>query len=312
MFCPPHCPVCATKLLVGRSLAWLHALVLRLAASDVPVLVLGRSGTGKECVAHAIHVCGPRASGPFVARNCAAIPADVAESELFGHAKGAFTGAVQDRAGVFEAAAGGTVLLDEIADMPASQQPKLLRVIQERRLTRVGASAEIGVTARIVCATNRDVAGAVASGDLREDLYFRIRAHTITLPPLAERPEDIPDLAAHFVARAAARVGRPGLALAPDAAARLVSCEFPGNVRDLEQAIEAAADVATSARIEAEHLPAWLAARAPRAKKRKRDTKRLILDELKKPSVTPKDAARKAGVGVRYVYKVRREGGTPE
>jgi two-component system response regulator AtoC len=215
-------------------------LVTRVAAHRTTVLITGESGTGKEVVARAIHRASPRAAEACVAVNCAAIPPSLMEAELFGHVKGAFTGAAGDRAGLFEQAHGGTLLLDEIGELPLELQPKLLRVLQENEVRRVGDSRARPVDVRLLAATARDLSEDVAAGRFRQDLYYRLNVVTIAIPPLRERPEDIAPLARHFVARLAHRLGRP-LALSEAAIAHLERQPWPGNVRELEHAIERAA-----------------------------------------------------------------------
>jgi len=231
--------------MVGTSPACrqLLATVARLAEVDVTVLVLGASGTGKEMVARALHQGGRRRNAPFVAVNCAALPETLLESELFGIERGVATG-VERRAGVIERAGGGTLLLDEIGDMSPVVQAKLLRVLQEREVTRVGGVRPIPVDVRVVAATHRDLERALRDGGFREDLYFRLKVATVRVPTLAERREDIPLLAHHFLARAAARHGRAGLRLSPEALAALAARAWPGNVRELENVIEQAAVMA--------------------------------------------------------------------
>jgi transcriptional regulator with GAF, ATPase, and Fis domain len=209
------------------------------ADTDATVLITGESGTGKELVARAIHERSRR-QGPLVRMNCAAIPESLFESELFGHARGSFTGALHDRAGRFEAAQGGTLLLDEIGEVPLAMQPKLLRVIQEKELERVGETRPRKVDVRIVAATNRDLAAEVAAGRFREDLFYRLNVFPISNPPLRERREDIPLLAEHFVQASARRLRRPAPRLTEAALRQLAAREWPGNIRELENAIERA------------------------------------------------------------------------
>ena len=224
--------------LVGRSqpMQAVYRMITRVLRNDLTVLVLGESGTGKELVAEAIHQLGHRKAGPFVAVNTAAIPADLIESELFGHEKGAFTGAVARHQGKFEQAQGGTLFLDEIGDMPIDAQTRLLRALQSGQIRRVGGREEIAVDVRIVAATNRDLAPLIAGGAFREDLYYRLNVVPITLPPLRERPDDVPALAHHFLHLAAAE-GLPRRQLTDEAVALLSSLPWRGNVRELRNFI---------------------------------------------------------------------------
>jgi len=208
------------------------------AASGASVLIRGESGTGKEVLARAIHLASPRAKGPFVAINCGAIPEQLLESELFGHVKGAFTGAGNARVGLIQAANGGTLFLDEIGDMPLALQVKLLRVLQERVVRPVGATVAEPVDVRLVSATHRDLDAAMAQGQFREDLYYRLDVVSLTLPRLDERREDIALLAAHFVQQVAGKYGKPISGFAPDALEALVTAAWPGNVRQLYNVVE--------------------------------------------------------------------------
>lgn len=221
------------------------------ADSDASVLVYGESGTGKELLARAIHRASRRRESPFVAVNCGAIPGELLESELFGHARGAFTGAVQAHKGLFQAADGGTLLLDEIGDMPLPLQVKLLRVLQEGEVRPVGSTQSIPVDVRIISATHRDLDAQKASGQFREDLYYRLNVVSLRLPPLAERREDIPLLAAHFLRKLAERYRKPAPTLSPDAMALLVAAPWPGNVRQLLNLLEQALALATTTMIPA-------------------------------------------------------------
>ncbi|MCG6953316.1 MAG: sigma 54-interacting transcriptional regulator [Betaproteobacteria bacterium] len=218
----------------------------RVAGSDASVCIYGASGTGKELLARAIHRAGPRAEAPFVAVNCAAIPEGLLESELFGHKRGAFTGAVQDRRGLFEAAYGGTLFLDEVGDMPLALQVKLLRATEERVVRPVGSNVDQPINVRIICATHQRLEELVAQGEFREDLYYRLNVVQLELPSLAERREDIPLLAEHFLARLAERYGRPHLALSPEAMRILVAAPWPGNIRQLLNVIEQAVALAST------------------------------------------------------------------
>jgi two-component system nitrogen regulation response regulator GlnG len=213
-----------------------YRMITRVLRNDLTVLVLGESGTGKELVAEAIHQLGARRSGPFVAVNTAAIPAELIESELFGHEKGAFTGAVARHIGKFEQAGGGTLFLDEIGDMPMQAQTRLLRALQSGSVRRVGGREEIKVDVRIVAATNRDLAPMIAAGQFREDLFYRLNVVPIELPPLRERRDDIPALARHFLQQAVAD-GLPRHRLSDAAAAALAALPWRGNVRELRNAM---------------------------------------------------------------------------
>jgi Nif-specific regulatory protein len=230
-------------------------MVARVAPHPAPVLILGESGTGKELVARALHAQSPRCSRPFVAINCAALTETLLESELFGHEKGAFTGAVAQKKGKLEVAEGGTVFLDEAGEMTPSLQAKLLRVLQEREFERVGGTRTLKLDVRLIAATNRDLAAEVRSGAFREDLYHRLNVVAIRVPPLRERVSDIPALASHFLTRAAARCGRRITGLSPEAERCLVAYSWPGNIRELENAIERAVVLGQSEVILPEDLP---------------------------------------------------------
>ncbi len=231
----------------------LHA-VQRAAASDTTVLIEGESGTGKELIARAIHGLSPRAEGPFVAINCAAIPETLLETELFGHEKGAFTGATSRKAGKFEVAHRGTLFLDEIGDLPLGLQAKILRALEERRFERVGGNAPILVDVRVVTATNRNLRASVAARRFREDLFFRLSVFPLTAPPLRERATDIPVLARHFVDRFCDDQKKRRLALSPAALDALVSYPWPGNVRELQNCLERAVILAEGDTIHPAHL----------------------------------------------------------
>ena len=221
------------------------------ADSDASVLIFGESGTGKELLARAIHQASPRAERPFVAVNCGAIPGELLESELFGHARGAFTGAVQAHKGLFQTADAGTLFLDEIGDMPLPLQVKLLRVLQEGEVRPVGSTQSIPVDVRVISATHRDLDAARAAGQFREDLYYRLNVVSLRLPPLAERREDIPVLATHLLRKLAERYRKPLPTLAPDAMALLIAAPWPGNVRQLLNLLEQAVALTTTAVIPA-------------------------------------------------------------
>lgn len=226
--------------LVGRTPAMqaLYAQILRAATSDASVLLQGESGVGKELVARALHDNSPRARGPFVPLDCGSLPENLLESELFGHAKGAFSGAAAARVGRFEAANGGTLLLDEIGEISPSMQTKLLRVLQEREVVRLGENLPRKFDVRVIAATHRDLSAMVAQGTFREDLFYRLRVLPLRVAPLRERSQDIPLLASKMLAELAERYRRSGLRLAPDAMAALESYHWPGNVRQLSNALE--------------------------------------------------------------------------
>jgi two-component system response regulator GlrR len=234
--------------IVSRSnrMADLLAEAKLVAASDASVLIRGESGTGKELLAQAIHQASTRAGRPFVAVNCGAIPEALLESELFGHVKGAFTGAVTNHRGLFQAADGGTLFLDEIGDMPVPLQVKLLRVLQERSVRPVGSAQAVPVDVRIISATHRNLDEAMAEGLFREDLYYRLNVVSLTLPPLADRREDIPLLANHFLAKLAVKYGRRLNGFAPDALKALATASWPGNIRQLYNVVEQVCALATT------------------------------------------------------------------
>jgi DNA-binding NtrC family response regulator len=243
--------------LVGRSRALRKLLgeVERLQAyGRVGVLLAGESGTGKELVARALHTGSPRAAGPFIPVNCVAVPGELMESMFFGHVRGAFTGAVTDRKGFFELASGGTLFLDEIGDMPATLQAKLLRVLEDGRVTPVGASTEKQVDVRVVAATNADLEARIAAGTFRQDLYFRLARATVFIPPLRERREDIPLLAAHFIGHFSAEMGFAAPPISAAALALLAGHFFPGNVRELRNLIESALIASGGREISPAHL----------------------------------------------------------
>ena len=255
--------------IVGRSAVLQRVLsqVGLVAATDSSVLISGETGTGKELVARAIHARSGRRERPLVKVNCAALPSGLVESELFGHEKGAFTGATERRTGRFELAHGGTIFLDEVGELPPETQVKLLRVLQEREFERVGGSQTVKVDVRVIAATNRDLPTAVADGTFRQDLYYRLNVFPVTLPPLRERPEDIPPLVHYFVARYRAKIGRKISRVPQETMARLGAYAWPGNVRELENVIERAVILSPGADLEVapELLPASVPAAAPRS-----------------------------------------------
>ncbi len=230
------------------------ALIRKVAATNAPVLLLGESGTGKEMAAAAIHRRSARKEGPFVAINCNAIPENLLESELFGHEKGAFTGAHMQRRGMIESANGGTLFLDEIGELPPPIQVKLLRFLQEQRLQRVGGRQEIQIDTRLVAATNADLKHLIETGKFREDLYFRIAVVTVRLLPLRERGEDVVFLAQEFLQRYATEIGRAGLVFTPDALRALKRYSWPGNVRELQNRVKRAVIMASGSRVTASDL----------------------------------------------------------
>jgi len=249
--------------MIARSTPMLRIarLVEQLQQTDATVLLTGESGTGKEVVARALHEHSPRRDGPFVAVNCGALPPDLLESELFGHARGSFTGSVRDRVGRFELASNGTLFLDEIGDMPLQLQVKILRVLQEHTFERIGENTPRKSNARIIAATNVDLARAVAMGRFREDLYYRLRVVPIEIPPLRQRRADVEPLAEFLLARESARAGR-AVRLSPDTMRALLSYEWPGNVRELDNALAFAIAVCEGQTIQPEDLPKEIVSQA--------------------------------------------------
>jgi len=289
----------------------------RLAAeSDASLLIQGESGTGKELLARAIHRASPRHAKPFVAINCGAIPPELLESELFGHLKGAFTGASRDHPGLFQSAEGGTVFLDEIGDMPAQLQVKLLRVLQEGEVRPVGSTETRAVDVRILSATHRNLEEAIASGEFREDLYYRLNVVTLTLPPLRERREDIPLLAQHFLTALTEKYRRRIHGFAPDALDMLVAADWPGNIRQLHNVLEQCCALCTTPTI-----PATLVARAlrdkpaeiqPLAEARAAFERDYLITLLKLTRGQVSEVARLAGRNRTEVYRLlQRHGLTP-
>ena len=240
---------------ISRPLQDVFKIVGRVSQTDAPVLITGESGTGKELVARAVHEYNPRRQGDLVAINCGAIPENLLESELFGHEKGAFTGAVARRTGRFEQCDGGTLFLDEIGDMPASVQVKLLRILQEGTFSRVGSNETLSSDVRIVAATNKDLAVEVSQGNFREDLYYRLNVVEINLPPLRDRPEDIPLLAEFFLQRLARKQGMARMRLSGEAVETLQKHYWPGNVRELENTVARACALSTSDLLLPEDMP---------------------------------------------------------
>lgn len=303
--------------LVGRSpvMLQLFQLLKSAAASDAPVLLTGESGTGKELAAAALHRLSPRARGPFIQVNSAALTESLLESELFGHVKGAFTGADRTRVGRFEAAHGGSIFLDEIGDLPPATQAKLLRVLQEKTIERVGDHRPIPVDVRIITATNQDLARLMALGRFREDLYYRIGVIPIHLPPLREHREDIPLLAETFIQRAALKSGKDITGLSKAALDKLLAYEWPGNVRELMNVIDYAFVLCPEGLIEPEHLPAHLGSRSgaisppwcPPVIRSPEERRELLLQALIRAGGKKAEAARLLGVSRVTLWKWLKE-----
>jgi DNA-binding NtrC family response regulator len=293
----------------------LRALVERAAPSDVPILILGENGTGKELVARAVHDLSPRSGQPFVKMNCAAVPADLVESELFGHEKGAFSGAVSQRRGRFEQADGGTLFLDEIGDMPPAMQAKLLRVLQDGEITRVGGTGEIKVDVRLISATNQDIDALLREGRFRQDLYYRISTVVARVPPLRERASDVPALAAHFAQAASRRNHWKPRGLTSDAVELLAQQPWKGNVRELRNVVERALILSGSDPLDAADiraaLPAPAEARAEAAVPAEgtlRDLsdayeRQVIRERLRQAGGHVTNAARSLGLERSHLYK---------
>ncbi|MDD3815251.1 MAG: sigma-54 dependent transcriptional regulator [Desulfocapsaceae bacterium] len=253
--------------MVGKNarMVQVYELIEKVAPTPSSVLITGESGTGKELVAKAIHANSPRQDKAFITVNCAALAENLLESELFGHEKGAFTGAVAMRKGRFELADGGTLFLDEIGEIPLSLQSKLLRALQEKSFERVGGSKTLSVDVRIISATNKDLKEEVDQGRFREDLYYRLNVIHVLLPPLRERMDDIPILVAYFIKTVSERLAKPGLSISPDALRLLVTLPWEGNVRELENTIERAAILCNNNKIEADDVQPESTARSPQA-----------------------------------------------
>jgi len=277
--------------------------VARFAASEAPVVISGETGTGKEVVARALHANGRRSTRPFIAVNVAALPAELLETELFGHGKGAFTGAASERTGLFEAADGGTLFLDEIGEMPAGLQAKLLRALQDGEIRRVGENRAFAVDVRVVCATHRDLVERVAAGAFREDLYYRLHVLSLHVPPLRERREDILPLATSFLTDE-----RP-IGFTPAADRALLAHAWPGNVRELASAVKHGAALAEGPRIDAGDLPDTVVrpprvARANAAHRTLADVEREhVLRVLDACGGSPSDAARILGIGRNTLWR---------
>jgi transcriptional regulator with GAF, ATPase, and Fis domain len=275
------------------------------AASEATVLLLGETGVGKELVAEAIHATGRRASGPLVKVNCSALSEGLLESELFGHVRGAFTGAVRDKVGRFELAGGGTILLDEIGELSPNLQVKLLRVLQEKEIERVGEARVIPIDCRVIAATNRDLRALVARGRFREDLFYRLSVIPIHVPPLRERRADIPLLAQHFLGRLAEQEGKAIEGFSAAALDCLLDHRWPGNVREIENAVAFAVIKCRSKHVGAEHLPPEIRSsqRTPRRTGTIPLTRAMIEAALQKTGGNRLRAARALGVGRATFYR---------
>ena len=286
--------------IVGNSppMQKVYQVVQKAAMSDAPVIIYGESGTGKELVARAIHLTGRRKEAPFVQLNCAALNEALLESELFGHIKGAFTGAYRHRIGRFEAAHEGDLFLDEIADIPLATQVKLLRVLETKQFERVGDHRPISVNVRIITATNKDLQAMINSKRFREDLFFRINVIPIHLPPLRDRPEDVPLLVAAFTERLRAQTGKNITGFLPQAMERFMSYSWPGNVRELKSALEYAFVIAEKGTIGLEHLPHPLLSEPGRSPSRPKESqeKVALIQALRKSNGNQSEAARTLGV----------------
>jgi Nif-specific regulatory protein len=298
----------------GSRMKEIFQFLARVAPSDSTVLIEGESGTGKELVAKALHRNSPRATKPFVAINCAAIPETLLEDDLFGHERGAFTGAATQKKGRLEVADGGVVFLDEIGELAPALQVKLLRVLQEREFDRVGGTHPIKVNIRLIAATNRDLEDAVRKGEFRQDLYYRLAVVKMTMPPLRERREDIPMLTRHFVQKYAMRCGVKAKPISREAMATLVHYEWPGNVRELENAIERALVMGSSDTVLLEDLPESLLEQAPPEEFNegkyhagvKDLKKRMIMDAVEQTGGNYVEAAGILGVHPNYLHRLIR------
>ncbi|MSR13132.1 MAG: sigma-54-dependent Fis family transcriptional regulator [Gammaproteobacteria bacterium] len=314
---PPNSPE-----LIGRSgaIQQLHETIAKVARSQAPVYISGESGSGKELVARLIHVQGPRTNQPFIPVNCGAIPHELIESELFGHLKGSFTGAVANKVGLFQAANGGTLFLDEVADLPLLMQVKLLRAIQEKRVRKVGAPQEETVDCRILSATHKDLAELVDAGTFRQDLYYRINVIELKVPPLRARGDDILLLAEHVVTRLAAQANGVAFTLSDAARTALLTYRFPGNVRELENILERAVTLCDGTCIEPSDLRLPVLSDAERQRDPNDDTGELqlyldnverkrILDALEKTRWNKTQAAKQLGISFRALrYRLEKLG----
>ena len=298
--------------IIGKSdaLQRVFELVKKVADTNANVLIRGESGTGKELVARSVHFNSSRSEKPFLAINCGALPESLLESELFGHVRGSFTGAVSDKKGLLRSAAGGTLFLDEVGEMPASLQVKLLRAVQEHEVIPVGSSDPAKFDARIIAATNKDLEAEVRDGHFREDLYYRLNVIEIVIPPLRERRDDIPLLVKHFVSQAARQNGAAEIAVTQDAMNALIAYEWPGNVRELENAIERAV-ILSSDKIEVDSLPQkvkeWSSGPSTNGERREASLddveRRYILEILRSTNDDKAAAAAILGIDISTLYR---------
>ncbi len=300
--------------MVGKSPAMQHVFewIARLARTDITVLIQGESGTGKELVAKAVHDASARAQGPFVVVNCGAIPENLLESELFGHVRGAFTGAIQNKKGLFEEAHTGTIFLDEIGELPAALQVKLLRFLQDNEIKRVGSNQTVQLEVRVIAASNRDLHSLVAEGKFRSDLYYRLNVVQIDLPPLRQRPEDIPILARHFLRKFSARMRKSPRALSAEALQKLQAHQWPGNVRELENAMERAVALSLEPEIGQAELPENIRQHtAPGAESARLSLKEMerrhIIETLEACHGNYDEAARVLGIGRTTLWRKLKE-----
>ena len=310
----PQGPIEEDILLESRSpgMTALLDMVERAAAGDSTILLTGESGTGKDLLARQIHRWSPRRRGPFIVINCTTLAEHLLEDELFGHVRGSFTGAINDKPGRLEAGNGGTVLFDEIAELPTSLQIKLLRFVQDRCLERIGSNRTLRVDVRVIVASNRNLGAEIAAGRFREDLYYRLNVITFTLPPLRERTQDILPLADWMLKRMSLATARPDFRLSPDAAAALISYRWPGNLRELHNALKRAADLARTETITLDDLPdsvihrtAAMSAPAPRGTRLKDFEREQILRALA-DCPTLGEAAATLGINVTTLWRKRR------
>jgi Nif-specific regulatory protein len=301
--------------IVGESdsMRKVQEFIARVAGGDSAILIRGESGTGKELVARAIHHNSPRAGKPFIAINCAAIPEALLESELFGHEKGAFTGAIATKKGKLEVAEGGTVFLDEIGELPPPLQAKLLRVLQQREFERVGSTRSLKFDARVLTATNKDLEQAIKDREFRQDLYYRLNVVSMVIPPLRERSDDIPLLAIYFAAKYAEKCKRPLKGISPEARALLMAYSWPGNVRELENAMEHAMVLGLTDEILPDDLPAALLEVQPveRSGVKYHDRinhlkKQLIIDAAAQTKGNYTEAAKLLGLHPNYLHRLIR------